>query len=99
MMVTVVAIQELEAGDVLRRFGAETAPDEPRRGSNNNRCVVIGLVAVGVWKLSLHVEFFSLVFLFFFLFSLVHLCVMMICATFLVMFGILYKVIIAHACW
>ena len=37
MMVTVVATQELGAGDMLRRFGAETAQDEPRRGNNNNR--------------------------------------------------------------
>ena len=36
MMVTVVATQELGAGDMLRRFGAETAQDEPRRGNNNN---------------------------------------------------------------
>ena len=34
-MVTVVATQELEAGDVLRRFKAESAQDEPRRGNNN----------------------------------------------------------------
>ena len=39
MMVTVVATQELEAGDVLWRFGAETAPDEPRLGNNNDRCM------------------------------------------------------------
>ena len=37
MMVTVVATQELEAGDVLRRFKAEAAQHEPRRGKNNNR--------------------------------------------------------------
>ena len=36
MMVTVVTTQELEAGAVLRRFGPETAQDEPRRGNNNN---------------------------------------------------------------
>ena len=48
MMVTVVATQELEAGDVLRRFRAETAQDYPRSGNNNNRYVVVGLTAVGV---------------------------------------------------
>ena len=32
-MVTVVASQELKAGDVLRRFKAETAQDEPHRGN------------------------------------------------------------------
>ena len=47
-MVTVVATQELEAGDVLRRFEAEAAQDERRRGNNNNRYIVVGLVAVGV---------------------------------------------------
>ena len=47
MMVTVVATQELKAGDVLRRFGAETAQDEPRRGNNNNRCIVVSLVVSG----------------------------------------------------
>ena len=36
MMVTVVASQELEAGDVLRRFRAESVQHEPRRGNNNN---------------------------------------------------------------
>ena len=61
VMVTVMAIQELEAGDVLRQFGAEAAPDEPRRGNNNNRYIVVGVVAVSVWKLSLHMGFFSFV--------------------------------------
>ena len=36
MMVTVVATQELEAGDVLRRFGVETAQDESHAGNNYN---------------------------------------------------------------
>ena len=40
MMVTVVATQELKAGDVLRRFGPETAQAETRRGNNNNGYVV-----------------------------------------------------------
>ena len=72
MMVTVVATQELEAGDVLRRFGAETAQDDPLRGNNNNRCIVLRLVAVAVWKLSSPMGFFSLVCLaFLLLFSLV----------------------------
>ena len=56
-----VATQELEPGDVLWRFKAEAAQDDPRRGNNNNRYVVVGLAAVGVWKLSLHMGFFSLV--------------------------------------
>ena len=55
MMVTVVATQELEAGDVLRRFGPETAQDESRRGNNNHR-----LVVVGVGKLSPPMGFFLL---------------------------------------
>ena len=37
IMVTVVAIQELGAGDVLRRFKAETAQDDVRDGNSNNR--------------------------------------------------------------
>ena len=37
IMVTVVATQELEAGDVLQRFKAEAAQDEPRRGNNNTQ--------------------------------------------------------------
>ena len=41
MMVTVVATQELEAGDVLRRFKAEAAKDEPHGGSFNNRYIYI----------------------------------------------------------
>ena len=48
IMVTVVAIQELKSGDLLRRFKAEAAQDEPRRGNN---IAVVGLVAVGVRKL------------------------------------------------
>ena len=32
-----VASQELEAGDVLRRFNAEVSKAEPRRGNNTNR--------------------------------------------------------------
>ena len=32
-----VASQELEVGDVLRRFKTEVSQDEPRRGNNNNR--------------------------------------------------------------
>ena len=43
MMVTVVATQELEAGDVLRRFKAEAAQDKPRRGNNKNRYMYIYL--------------------------------------------------------
>ena len=33
IMVTVVATQELKAGDVLRRFKAEAAQDKPRPGN------------------------------------------------------------------
>ena len=32
-----VATQELEAGDVLRRFKAEVSQDEPRRGNRHTR--------------------------------------------------------------
>ena len=49
IMVTVVATRELEPGAVLRRFKAESAQDEPRRGNNKE---VVGLVAVGARKLS-----------------------------------------------
>ena len=48
IMVTVVATRELEAGDVLRRFKAEPAQDNPRRGNNANRYIVVGLVAASV---------------------------------------------------
>ena len=75
-MVTVVATQELEAGDVLRRFGVETAQDESLRGNDNNRCIVLRLVVVAVWKLSSPMGFFSLVCcVFLLLFSLVHVSV------------------------
>ena len=36
IMVTVVATQELKAGNLLRRFKAKAAPDEPRRGNDND---------------------------------------------------------------
>ena len=42
-MVTVEATKELEAGDMLRRFGAETAQDERRRGNDNIQFVVVRL--------------------------------------------------------
>ena len=94
LLVTVVATQELEAGDVLRRFGAETAQDESLRGNNNNRCIVLRVVVVGVWKFSLPKEFFSLVCCVFFssFFIGARVCVMVICTAFLVMFSILDKV-------
>ena len=38
-MVTVVATEELEAGDELRRFKAEDAQDAPHDGNNNNRYI------------------------------------------------------------
>ena len=100
-MVTVVATQELEAGDVLRRFGAETAQDDPRLGSNNNRCIVVCLVVVAIRKLSPAMGFLSLVWCaFLLLFLLIHACVrvMMIYTAFLVMFSILDKAT-ALACW
>ena len=72
IMVTVVATQKLEPGHVLRRFKEEAAQDEPRRGNN---IVVVGVVAVGVRKLPMHMGFFSLG-LFFSSFSLlVQVCV------------------------
>ena len=37
ILITVVASQELEVGDMLRRFKAEISQDEPRRGNNANR--------------------------------------------------------------
>ena len=40
MMVTVVAIKKLEAGDVLLRFRAESAFDEPRRGNYSKGCIL-----------------------------------------------------------
>ena len=36
-MVAVVATRELAPGNVLRRFKAESAQDEPRRGNNDTR--------------------------------------------------------------
>ena len=36
IMVTVVATQDLEPGDVLRRFKAEATQDAPRGGNDNN---------------------------------------------------------------
>ena len=77
LMFTVVATQELEAGDVLWRFGAETAQDDPLRGNKYKRCIVLRLVVVGVWKLSPPMGFFSLVCCAFLLlfFSLVHVSV------------------------
>ena len=38
-MVAVLSTQKLEAGDVLRRFHAKAAPDEPRRGNSDNRYI------------------------------------------------------------
>ena len=56
-MVTVVATQELGPGDELRRFKEEVPQDEPRRGNN---IVAVGLVAVGVRKLSMDMDSFHL---------------------------------------
>ena len=39
IMVTVVATQEIGAGDLLWRFKAEAAQDDPHGGNNNNRYV------------------------------------------------------------
>ena len=57
-MVTVVATQELQPGDVLLRFKEETAQEEPRRGNN---IVVVGLVAVIIRNLCMNMGLFSLV--------------------------------------
>ena len=62
-----MASQELEAGDVLRRFKAKVSQDDPRRGNNTDR-FILGLLALAVWKLLLLMEFLLLafsVFLFF----------------------------------
>ena len=39
MMVTVVATQQLEAGDALRRFKAQAAQHEPHGGNNSNQYI------------------------------------------------------------
>ena len=76
IIVSVVATQDIGAGDMLRRLGPETAQDEPRQGNSNNRYTVVGLVAVGVRKLLLQMTFFSTcVLCFSFFLSLVHVCV------------------------
>ena len=68
ILVTVVASQELEAGDVLRRFKAEVSQDEPLRGNNTDR-FILGLLGLGVWKLLLFRVFFIIVLGVFFLFD------------------------------
>ena len=65
-MVAVVTTQELQPGDLLRRFKAQAAQDEPRRGNNDKR----GLVALGTRKLLLCMVFLSLA-----CWCLVHACV------------------------
>ena len=47
ILVTVVASQELEVGDVLRRFKAEVSQDETNRGNDTN------WHTLGVWNLLL----------------------------------------------
>ena len=85
-MVTVVATRELKAGDVLRRFKGEAAQDEPRRGNNNNRYIVVGVVAVGVWKVvAAHGILFTCVLCFSYFFHWYMCVMMMICTAFLVM--------------
>ena len=64
MMVTVVTTQNLEAGDVLRRFGPETAQDESRRGNNNNLCTVVCLVVVVLGNCRRPWDFFTCVLFF-----------------------------------
>ena len=54
-----MASQELEAGDVLRRFKAEVSQDEPRRGNNTDR-FILGLLAFSVWKLLFYMAFLLL---------------------------------------
>ena len=58
IMVTVVATKELKAGNLLRRFKAEAAQYDPRRGNDND--------AACVWKLFRHA--WDLLTLFYFLF-------------------------------
>ena len=90
-----VAIRELEAGDVLRRFGPEGARDEPRRSNNGNRCEVVGAVLAVVGELSLHVHgiVFTGVLCFSSFFELVHVSVM-ICGAFC-FDGLVFQ---THAC-
>ena len=109
-MVTVVATREIEAGDELRRFKAEDAQHEPHGGNNYNRYVYSSRSSRCLEIVSLHMGFFSLVFLCVFRwFTCVCVCVcvrvcvcvcvcVMSYAVFLLMFDILYK-ITALACW
>ena len=47
IMVTVLATQELKSGDMLWRFKAEAAQDEPRGGNNNNRINIMDMYGSG----------------------------------------------------
>ena len=96
-MVTVVATQELEAGDVLRRFGAGAAQHDPRRGNNNNQHSSRSSGDRRLEIVAAHGILFTCV-LWFPSFFHCCTCVMMICTVFLVIFSILCKVT-AHACW
>ena len=80
IMAIVAATQELKAGDFLLRFKAEASQDDTHKRP------------AGVWKLLIHMGFFSLAcraFLLFFRWFT--------CFVFLLMFDILYMVT-THAC-
>ena len=90
-MVTVATTQELKALDVLLRFKSEASQDDIHGSRSISARPVFGNCCY-IWDSS-HLY----VVIFFFSFSCVCMCVM-ICAVFLLMFAILYKVT-THACW
>ena len=49
IMVTVVATQDLKAGNLLRRFKAEAAQDEPRRGNSSGRYYIPHIYTLSVF--------------------------------------------------
>ena len=53
-MVAVVATRELQPGDMLMRYMAQDAQDDPRHGNDDHR-----LVEIGTWMLLLCVALFS----------------------------------------
>ena len=88
-MVTVVATQELKAGDFLLGFEAEASQDDNIHGSVFGNCCY-------TWDFLKFFPFFLLSLSL--ALSLFGSCVRpMICAVFLLMFAILYKVT-THAC-
>ena len=82
-----VATQDLEDGDLLRRFKAEVSQDEPNRGNNTNR----NTRSTSVWCLEVATVYGNLptrVGVFFFFDNIcVRLCVL-VCTFFLANFGI-----------